>query len=335
MAAKRDYYEILGVSRDADDAAIKKAYRRLAKKYHPDTNAGNAAAEEKFKEATEAYSVLSDEKKRKLYDQYGPAAFEEGAGAGGPYGGADGGFHSFHFEGGDVDMDDLFGDLFGKAFHGKGGFHRHGAGSFGGFSGGDFGAYSGDGFSGGDVRRGYDLNADVDVTFEEAALGGKKTVRLRDPETGRTVSYEIQIPAGIDDGKTIRLKGKGRAGSGGAGDLLLKVHVQEKPGFRREGRDVYTTVRIPFVTAVLGGEARVQTIDGAVLCKIREGTQSGAKIRLKGKGAGPRENPSARGDLYAVVQIDVPRALSPEAREKLKEFEAACKRGGSGAHYAA
>ncbi len=329
--AKRDYYEILGVSRDADDAAIKKAYRKLAKKYHPDTNTGDAEAAEKFKEATEAYSVLSDEKKRKLYDQFGHGAFDGGAGQ--ASGTGNGSFHSYHFE--DGDMEDLFGDLFGKAFHGKGGFRSFGGFSGSGFDSGDFGGFRG-GFRDSGIR-GQDLSADVEVTFEESVFGGKKTVRLRDPDTGQVSSYEIRIPAGIRDGKTIRLKGRGKPGRGGAepGDLLLKVRVLPKPGFRLEGMDIYTRLRIPFWTAVFGGEAQVETIDGTVLCRIREGTQSGTKIRLRGKGAVSMEDPSRRGDQYAVVEIDVPKDLSSGAREKLREFQAACGQDSHGKNHAA
>ena len=222
MSAKRDYYEVLGVSRTADAAAIKKAYRKLAKKYHPDSNAGNAKAEEAFKEVTEAYDVLGDEKKRKLYDQYGYAAFDEngaeGFGQGGAYsqgaygpftGGfrqssGPGGYQEYHFEGGDINMDDIFGDLFGSGFDRRGtgktrsGFHRSSSG-FSGFSGFEEGGFAG---------RGSDVNAEVEISFDEAVFGGKKRISLQDA-SGQIRSYEINIPAGIESGKTIRLKGKG------------------------------------------------------------------------------------------------------------------------------
>lgn len=366
MKAKRDYYEVLGVNKNADAAAIKRAYRKLAKKYHPDSNEGNAAAEERFKEITEAYDVLSDEKKRKMYDQFGHAAFGEGAESGGnysgygnPFGGAygsrsggPGGYQEFHFEG-NGNMDDLFRDIFGDAF-GKGpgsfrdgGFHSGGFGSQGysnqgyagqgysgqgytgqgfqngGFAGGGFGGYGGSSYQ----AKGADLRAEVEISFDEAALGGKKLIHLQD-NTGRTMSYEVNIPAGIESGKTIRLKGKGMAGAGEPGDLLLKVTVKEKPGFRREGLDVYTTVTVPYTTAVFGGEARVRTLYGDVICKIKEGTQSGTKIRLRGKGIVSMNNPSIHGDQYAVVEIQVPRYLSPGAKQKLKEFEQEMKKQG-------
>lgn len=365
---KRDYYEVLGVSRNADAAAIKKAYRKLAKKYHPDSNEGNATAAERFKEVNEAYDVLSDEKKRKLYDQFGHAAFEEGAGnyggaqgspfgsgfggsQGNPFGGgfqgsySDGnGYHEFHFENGE-DMDDILKNIFGGGFKkskssggfggsgfGTGGFHGSGFGGFGSGSNGfgsGFGSGGSDfhsqGFGGSYSSKGEDLHADVTVSFDEAAFGGKKVIRLQS-SNGGVQNYEVNIPAGIESGKSIRLKGKGHPGIGGgeAGDLLLKVNVQDKPGYRREGRDVYTTVNIPFTTAVFGGEAKVHTIYGDVLCNIKPGTQSGTKIRLRGKGIVAMNNPSVHGDEYATVQIEVPTNLTPDARRKLKEFEQEC-----------
>ena len=303
METKRDYYEVLGVNREAEEGAIKKAYRKLAKKYHPDTNAGNAQAEQRFKEITEAYTVLSDPKKRKLYDQFGHAAFD----GSGPQEGAyyrnagntgNGGYREYHFEGGD--MDDIFGDIFGDMFHGKnsGGFGKRG--------------FGGREFSG----RGSDVEADVAVSFDEAVFGGDKVIHLRGQD-GNVQSLQVHIPAGIETGKTIRLRGKGNPGinGGGSGDLLLRVTVGEKPGYERKGRDIYTTVQIPYTTAVFGGEARVKTIHGEVICKIREGTQSGSKIRLRGKGVVSMKNPSQYGDQYVTVQIQVPKNLSAEAKQ--------------------
>lgn len=322
MTGKRDYYEVLGVGRNADAAEIKKAYRKLAKKYHPDTNAGNAEAEQKFKEVTEAYDVLGDEEKRKLYDQFGHAAFDQtGAGAYENYNGAGngqrfyrsyggpGGYQEYHFEGGN--MDDMFRDIFGDIFH-----HGSSSGGFGGFGGSSY------------RERGSDVRAEVSVSFDEAAFGCDKVIRLQDPSSadGKTQSLQVHIPAGIDTGKTVRLKGRGMTGVNGGenGDLLLKVKVGEKAGYERKGSDVYTTVRIPYTTAVFGGEIKVGTLYGDVLCKVKEGTQSGTKIRLRGKGIVSMKNPSVRGDQYVTVQIDVPARLSPAARQKLKEFEALC-----------
>ena len=343
MSAKRDYYDVLGVSRNADESQIKKAYRKLAKMYHPDTNAGNAEAEQKFKEVTEAYDVLGDKEKRKLYDQFGHAAFDQTAGAGAGYGnagagfggtgyggpgggfwrtyssgGPDGGYQEYHFEGGN--MDDIFGDIFGDMFHhGTGGAGRSSRSS----------GFGGSGFGGGSFpQKGSDVHADVTVGFDEAAFGCDKVIRLQDPSgrTGGVQSLQVHIPAGIDTGKSIRLKGKGMPGANGgeAGDLFLKVTVAPKPGYERKGTDVYTTVSIPYTTAVFGGEAVVGTLYGNVVCKIREGTQSGTKIRLRGKGIVSMKNPSVRGDQYVTVQISVPQNLSAEAKRKLREYEAAC-----------
>ena len=301
--SKRDYYEVLGVSKDADEATLKKAYRQVAKKYHPDMNPGDAEAEKKFKEASEAYAVLSDPEKRRQYDQFGHAAFDGSAGAGG-------GSRSYHFGGG-------FGDGFSGGNSGFGNDFGSGNSGFGdGFSG------TGSSFGG----RGSDLHADITVSFDEAALGGDKVINLSDPSApGRTQSLQVHIPAGIDDGQSIRLRGKGQMGRNGqAGDLLLKVKLAEKPGFERKGMDVYTTVNVPFSTAVLGGEAKVHTLYGDVICKVREGTQSGSKIRLRGKGIVSMKNPQVHGDHYVTVQVQVPRNITPEARRKLREFEQAC-----------
>ena len=289
--AKRDYYEVLGIDKKADDKAIKRAYRKLAKKYHPDTNPGDKQAEQKFKEVTEAYNVLGDEKKRKLYDQYGFAAFEEGA-AGGAYGGAGAG-------------------------SGFGGFQ-------GGFGGQGFKQSYGSGFGGRSFKsKGQDLHAEIRVSFEDAAFGCEKVINLSSGQGAPAQSLKVRVPAGIEDGKSIRLRGKGGPGMNGgeAGDLLLKIHVDEKPGYERKGMDVYTTISVPFTTAVFGGEAIVNTLKGSVKCKIPAGIQSGSKIRLRGKGIVSMKDPSVHGDMYAAVQIQVPRNLSPEAKQKLREFE--------------
>lgn len=395
MAEKRDYYEVLGVSRSADDNTIKKAYRKLAKKYHPDTNGGDPKAEQKFKEVTEAYNVLSDKEKRKLYDQFGHAAFDgsaPGAGAqggayegpfqggfggfGGGANGSNGSYQEYHFSG--DDMDDILKNMFGG---GAGGFRQGrtsdggtyysyssngntGGRSQGGFSGGfsgfggnggsysgfgrrgngrngsgfgngsDFGYGSGfgngsgfgDGFDAGNgyQSKGEDLHANVSITFDEAAFGCDKRITLTDGH-GENKTLQVHIPAGIDTGKSVRLRGKGQPGIGGgqAGDLLLEVTVGSRPGYERKGSDVYTTVSIPYTTAVFGGEATVETLYGNVVCKIREGTQSGTKIRLKGKGIVSMKDPKIHGDQYVTVQIQVPTGLSEEAKQKLREFQRA------------
>lgn len=341
MAAKRDYYDVLGVARTADAGTIKKAYRKLAKKYHPDTNAGNEQAVEKFKEATEAYNILSDKEKRKLYDQYGHAAFDGsmGAGGGGTYGaggasgggtyryaGPDGAFHEYHFEG-NGDMDDFLKQMFGGAFHGFGGSHS----SFGGF-GGQSERGSGRRYSRNYSQDGADVEADITVSFDDAAFGCEKLIHVTDG-SGERKSLKVKIPAGIDTGQSIRLRGKGSPGYGGGkdGDLFLKVTVSTKPGYERKGKDVYSTVQIPFATAVLGGEAIVQTLTGKVICKIAPGTQSGTKIRLRGKGIVSMKDKNQRGDQYITVQIQVPKNLSEDAKRKLRAFEEACDKKGRGA----
>ncbi len=348
--AKRDYYDVLGVSRSASASEIKKAYRKLAKKYHPDTNAGNKEAEQKFKEVTEAYNVLSDEEKKKMYDQFGHAAFDgsaangayqgnagnSGSGFGGSYSGAyqdaNGAYHEYHFN--SSDMGDIFGDMFGNMFHGDEsgkGFGSFRSGSAGGFKGfGGFGNSGSQGFGGqyyqNAPQKGSDIHADVTVGFDEAAFGCDKIITLQNPSDGSSQSLKVHIPAGIDTGKSVRLRGKGQPGfqGGEAGDLFLKVTVANKPGYERKGLDVYTTIQIPYTTAVFGGEARVHTLYGDVMCKIKEGTQSGSKIRLRGKGIVSMKNASVHGDQYVTVEIQVPKYLNQEAKEKLKEYQRAC-----------
>ena len=332
MAVKRDYYDVLGIDRNADEKTIKKAYRKLAKKYHPDTNAGNPDAADKFKEVNEAYDILSDPKKKKMYDQFGHAAFEAGAdpgadagagGFGGFQSGGNGSYQEFHFNG--ENMDDIFGDIFGNMFHGS-----HGGGFHSGFGGSGF--HSGSGFGGFHQQdfpqKGSNVKASINVTFDEAAFGADKRISLSSPDgsSGAPQTLQVHIPAGIDTGKSIRLKGKGMPGTGGGepGDLLLKVTVGTRPGYERKGSDVYTTISIPYTTAVFGGEATVPTLYGNVICKIREGMQSGSKIRLRGKGIVSMKNPSVRGDQYVTIQIQVPQNLNYTAKEKLHEYAKAC-----------
>ena len=339
MSIKKDYYEVLGINKNADDKAIKKAYRKLAKKYHPDINPGDANAEAKFKEVTEAYEILSNPEKRKLYDQFGHAAFDGTGGAqSGAYGNAGGfegfngfngfngagGFHGgtyrtkngngyqeFHFEGGD--MGDIFENFFGGGFK-KSGFQN------------DFRQTGGFGNQQHYQTKGSDIHAEINVSFDAAAFGKKETIHLKDDQ-GKIQALEVNIPAGIETGQSIRLKGKGSPGyqGGSAGDLLLKITVKEKPGFKREGQNLYNTVSIPFITAVLGGDVTVQTIYGNVRCNIKPGTQSGSKLRLRGKGIVSMKNSSVYGDQYTTVEVQVPKNLTPRAKQKLREFEDACK----------
>lgn len=353
MAVKQDYYKVLGIDRNADDKTIKKAYRKMAKKYHPDMNPGDAVAEQKFKEITEAYNVLSDSEKKKLYDQFGHAAFEEGfsPGDGESYDGPYGTHREYHFTG---DASDIFGDIFGDLFNDG---HFSGHGSFGGFgdhdgfgqSGraggrssfdedghfGEHGGFSGTHFystGGREPEFGYDMRgddteADIEVTFDEAVFGCDKVITLRNGRTGKEQSLKVHIPAGIDDGNSIRLKGKGHPGMGKAeaGDLFLRVKVGEKPGYERKGQDIYTKVNVPYTTAVLGGDVRVHTLYGDVECRIKEGTQSGTKIRLKGKGVVSKKDGKTYGDQYVTIGIEVPRHIGRNAREKLMEYRSLCK----------
>ncbi|MGN0413487.1 MAG: DnaJ C-terminal domain-containing protein [Lachnospiraceae bacterium] len=299
MAQKRDFYEVLGVDRNADMTAIKSAYRKLAKKYHPDINKDDPKADEKFKEITEAYEVLSDEEKRKLYDQSGMADSD-----------------SFHFQGSDID--DLLKNFFGDEFE---------TGHQGGFGYG-FGGTENRGFDDFSFHRrpyeGRDVSARIQIGFDEAVFGCDKMITYQD-ENGKIQSLQVHIPAGIDNGKKIRLKGKGTNGKngGGSGDLYLEVQVGNKEGYERKGQDVYSTIQIPYTTAVFGGEVIVPTLYGQVSCRIKEGTQSGTKIRLRGKGIPYMEHPSNKGDQYVTVEILVPRSLNHTAKQKLREYQQA------------
>ena len=302
MGVVRDYYEILGVDRSADEQTIKKAYRKLAKKYHPDTNKGNTIAEEKFKEATEAYAILSDPEKRKEYDQFG-------------HENSDGSYREYHFE--KEDLDEILKNIFGGSFQESsfGGFHQKDFGE------GDFARFN---FGRRPLREnGANLHADLSISFDEAVSGCEKLVHLTEANGSRK-TLKVKIPAGIDTGKIIRLRGKGMPGSAGGddGDLLLKVQVGSKAGFERKEMDVYTKAMIPFTTAVFGGEVVVPTLYGKVLCTIRPGTQSGIKIRLRGKGIVSMNQANVYGDQYVTVQIEVPKNLNVQAKEKLKEYEA-------------
>ena len=257
--AKKNYYKMLGVSRTASPEEISAAKNRLAKKYHPDTNAGNPDAEKKFKEVTEAYSVLSDPEKKKMYDQFGFAAFDQGAsaysqqGGGNPYGSAygnpfggsgnNGGYHEFHFEG---NADDMFGDFFDQMFHGK----SRGFGSERYTRSGSSRHPFEDAFSGRGTAEDLDLHAEVSIRLEEAASGCEKQITLRNPD-GTTNTLLVKIPAGIENGKSIRLRGKGHTGSNGRrGDLLLKVNVEEKKGFEGDDCNEVNQPVIPYLKAL-------------------------------------------------------------------------------------
>lgn len=356
--AKRDYYEVLGVSRSASDAEIKKAYRALAKKYHPDMNPGDKEAEKKFKEASEAYAVLSDAEKRRQYDQFGHAAFEGGAGGAGGFGG-------FDFNG--ADFSDIFGDIFGDLF---GGGARRGR-------------------SNGPMK-GANIRKSIRITFEEAVFGCEKELDLvlKDPcgscqgtgakpgtspetcpkcggkgqvvytsqsffgtvqnvqtcpncngsgkiikekcpdcaGTGYTSSrkkIKVTIPAGIDNGQSVRIRDKGEPGINGGprGDLLVEINVSRHPIFQRQDVHIFSTVPISFAQAALGGDVKIPTVDGDVIFTVKPGTKTDTKVRLKGKGVPSLRNSQVRGDHYVTLVIQTPEHLSAEAKEALRRFD--------------
>ena len=354
---KRDYYEVLGVERGADDASIKKAYRQLAKKYHPDMNPGDTEAEKKFKEASEAYAVLSDPDKRRQYDQFGHSAFEGG--------GAGGGFGGFDFSG--ADFSDIFGDIFGD-FFGGGRSSRNSNGPM----------------------KGANLRTSVRITFEEAVFGVEKELDLTlkdtcktcngsgakpgtSPETchkcggrgqvvtqhstpfgtirnsqvcpdcggsGKTIKdkcpdchgsgyisarkkIQVSIPAGIDNGQSVRLRDKGEPGVNGGprGDLLVEVVVDRHPIFQRQDMNIFSTVPISYAIAALGGEVLIDTVDGKVVYDVKAGTQTDTRVRLRGKGVPSLRNKDIRGDHYVTLVVQVPEKLSNEAKELLRKFD--------------
>ena len=361
--AQRDYYEILGLDKNADADAIKRAYRPLAKKYHPDLNPGDAEAEKNFKEVNEAYSVLSDAEKKAKYDQFGHAAFDPTAGAGGYGGGYTGGFGDFG------DLGDIFGSIFGSAFGGGGGGRKNGP------------------------QRGEDVTVRVSLAFEEAAFGCKKDVsytRLHkcpachgsgaEPGTaaetcpdcrgsGQRVTVQrmggmafqskttcdkcrgtgkfinspcqkcrgagleresrklsVNIPAGIDDGERIALRGQGSEGRNGgpAGDLIILISVKSHAIFERDGVHMHCEVPITVTEATLGAEIDVPTLEGVVKYKIDEGTQPGTTFTLKGKGIPYVNSSSRRGDLTVTVKVEIPKGLSEKQKDALRAFAEAC-----------
>lgn len=355
---KRDYYEVLGVDKNADEAAIKKAYRVLAKKYHPDMNPGDKEAEVKFKEASEAYAILSDPEKKRQYDQFGHAAFENG---GGGYGGG------FDFNGGD--FGDIFGDIFGDFFGGGArGSKRPNNGP----------------------QKGANIRTSVRITFEEAVFGVEKDLELTLKDTcttchgtgakpgtspvtcpkcggkgqvvftqqsffgtvrnvqtcpdcggtGKIVKekctdchgsgyiankkkIQVSIPAGIDNGQSVRIRDKGEPGANGGprGDLLVEVIVQRHPIFQRQEYNIFSTVPVSFPIATLGGEIVIDTVDGKVIYGVKAGTQTDTRIRLKGKGVPSLRNKEMSGDHYVTLVVQVPDKISHEAKELLRKYD--------------
>lgn len=330
----KDYYALLGVEKNASEKDIKAAYRKLARKYHPDVNPGDKASEDKFKEIGEAYEVLSDADKRKKYDQFGDQwkAYSQapGGGGGNPFGGAQGfpgggGNYRVDFGGQGMpnDLNDLFASLFGD-------FQAQGApGGFGG------GRRYGDRFDSGmrqSPSKGQDIEHPITVTLEEAYNGGTRSLNLGIP-TGRydvdrgvdeTVSrrVEVKIPAGISDGQKIRLSGQGGPGMGGNGDLYLVVKTAANGTFERQGDDLTADVPVPYTTAILGGEVKVPTPKGTKLTmKLPAGVQSGQRLKLGGQGM-PRRKEGGFGDLYARIKITVPKDLTDRERELVQELAA-------------
>ena len=312
---EKDFYKILGVPQDASEADIKKAYRKLARQYHPDKNPGDTVAEQKFKDVGEANSVLGDKDKRAEYDQLramvgGGARFTAGGGGGGA---------------GAAGFEDLFGSMFGGGGAGPaGGFSTGGGQTFNlddilGQFGGGAGGFGGNGGFSQAPPKGRDVRAQTTLSFRSAAEGETVSLQSADGSTIKT-----RIPAGVKDGQTIRLRGKGQPGPGGAGDLLLEVHVQPHPVFGRDGNDITVDLPVTFAEAALGATVAVPTLDGStVKVKIAPGTQSGQVLRIKGRGIQAK---SGAGNLLAKVHVVVPTDLSDDDKKTLAEI--ADKRGG-------
>ncbi|MCJ7666507.1 MAG: J domain-containing protein [Actinobacteria bacterium] len=310
MVDYKDYYTVLGVSKGATADEIKKAYRKLARKYHPDANQNNPGAEEKFKEIGEAYEVLKDPQKRQRYDQLG-ANWKQYANAGRPGGGKSysydfGGGRGFNFE----DMGGGFSDFF-EMFFGSSSDQR--------FSGFDFGGNFEGGRTGVSSRKGHDLQSTIDITLREAYTGTRRSMKLQ--KEGKTRTVDVKIPKGIKDGGKIRLAGEGGPGQGGGpgGDLYLTVNILQNNVFKRKGDDLYIEVPITIKEAYFGGKIDIPTFDGKVDMKLPKGTQSGRTLRLKGKGM-PGVRGGNYGNLYVKVRIVFPEKMSSKQKKQFEEF---------------
>jgi curved DNA-binding protein len=330
----KDYYKILGVKKNASEKEIKSAFRKLARKYHPDVNPNNKEAEEKFKEINEANEVLTDAEKRKQYDEmldyyekYGrwPGA-AAGAGAGGRGGYSPGAGNYQYRTVSPEDLNDLFGgqspfsDFF-ETYFGGGGGGFGGTGRRGAPGGGTY--YS-------QPARGQDVESVVDVTLPEAYTGATRTFELTEPD-GKTRRLEVKIPVGVDEGSRIRIAGQGGQGAAGRGDLYLIVHMLPDPRYRREGTTLYEKVDVPLATAMLGGEVPVSLPDGKrLMLRIPAGTQNGKSFRLSGKGMPRLGQPDSRGDLYADVNVVLPTQLNDEQRRLFEQFARSVGYSGSG-----
>jgi curved DNA-binding protein len=309
----KDYYTTLGVAKTASEKEIKQAYRKLARKHHPDVNPGDKSAEAKFKEINEAYEVLGDAEKRRKYDELGAnwRMYEQAQQRGSPFGG-EGGAYSVNTGGPgsyrtmtEEEMRDLFGDEdpfsdFFKTFFGGGGASAGGRQRSGRTP---------------RTQKGRDIEHEVDLTLEEAFHGATRRVSIK--QGGHARSIDVRIPVGVKDGSRVRAAGEGESGANGgaSGDLYLRVRILPHAMFERKGDDLHSRVAVPVTTAVLGGEAQVPTINGAVRLKIPETTQNGQVFRLKGHGMPAVGKPDDRGDLYATVDVQLPRSLTKEQRE--------------------
>jgi curved DNA-binding protein len=302
---QKDPYSVLGVPRDADENAIRGAYRKLARELHPDVNPGDPVAEERFKDVSGAYAVLSDPARRSAFDEFGEIALdpnfdaERARQAGQAFGG--GGFGRGPGAGGIGGFEDLFSNLFSRGA-GRGGF------------------------GGGRLRRaGANVEAELELDFLEAALGGEQRLTISRPSAdggSRQQTVTVRIPPGVGDGGRIRLRGKGGEGIGGGppGDLVARIRVRPHPLFRREGRDLYLDLPVSVREAILGAKVEVPTLAGRVTLSIPPGTDGGSKLRLRGKGV-PHPSGQGAGDLYAVVQIKVPRGLDAAAKARIEQLE--------------
>lgn len=290
----KDYYKILGVDKKASQAEIKKAYRGLAKKYHPDKNKDNAQAEEKFKDISEAYEVLGDEEKRNQYDHLG-SNWRQFQQQGPARGQAQGGYSQSDFQ-----------DIFG----GGGGFSDFFEQFFGGGAGGGFGGQQGR------QPKGQDYQADMEITLHEAFTGTSRLLNVNSQQ------LRITTKPGVADGQVLRIKGKGAPGPAGGhpGDLYINIHIKPDPSYERHGDDLTTVVKLDMFTAILGGDAHVNTLEGALKLKIPAGTQSGKKLRLRGKGMPTYGQANQYGDLYVHIRVTLPTSLSPEERALLEKM---------------
>ncbi len=298
----KDYYSILGVTKTATQAEIKKAYRGLAKKYHPDKNKGDKAAEDKFKDISEAYEVLGDEEKRKQYDQLG-SNWRQFQNAGG------GGRQQYGQQGGQYYEGD-FGDMFGGG--GGGGFSDFFQQFFGG-GGAGFGQQAG---GRGQARKGQDYQAELELSLHEAYVGTSRLINLQNQQ------LRITTKPGVADGQQLRIKGKGGPAMGGGanGDLYINVRVHPDPRFERQGNDLHTTLAIDLYTALLGGDAQVNTMTGQLKLKIPAGTNPGRSLRLRGKGMPVYGKTDQFGDLYVKIEVKMPTNLTDEERQLLEKL---------------